>query len=194
MMHIARTGILLVVFCSALSLQAKADNIHLCDVSTGCNAGSVIPIGTTTAYVTGNPTGQELLLAVLVPVSGTSGSWNSGTLWSALTPQVNCRSNCTYPTLSSAISQELTGAGIVAGSFDVTSVDLATQWTVNGQQIQLLAEPVGTMFMAFTLNSGGALSLVTPWSSGLVNTPEPSSLLLLGVGLFGVLWLKKAKS
>jgi hypothetical protein len=154
----------------------------------------VIPIGTTTAYVTGNPTGQELFLAILVPVSDTSGSWNSGTLWSALTPQVSCGSNCTDPSLSSATSQELTGAGIVADSFDVTVVDLGTQWTVNGQQIQLLAEPGGTMFMAFTLDSAGTLNLVTPWSSSLVDTPEPSSLLLLGAGLFGVLGLKKAKS
>lgn len=194
MKRTVRTGIVLVAFCFALSFQAKADNIHLCDVSTGCNAGSVIPIGTKTAYVTGNPTGEELFLATLMPVSDTSGNWNSGTLWSALTPSVACGSDCTYPQLSSAISQELTGAGIVAGSFDVTVVDLGTPWTVNGQQIQLLAEPVGTMFMAFTLNSAGSLNLVTPWSSSLISTPEPASLLLLGAGLFGVLGLKKAMS
>ena len=194
MKYMVRSGIVLVALCFAFSLQAKADNIHLCDVSTGCNAGSVIPIGTTTAYVTGNPTGQELFLAILTPVAGTSGGWNSGTLWSALNPPINCN-KCTYPTLSSAISQELTGAGIVAASFNVSDADLGVAWTVNGQQITLPNEPVGTMFMAFTETSGGELNLVTPWSSSLATTttPEPSSLLLLGIGLLGVLGLTKAK-
>ena len=195
MKYMVRSGIVLVTLCFAFSLQAKADNIHLCDVSTGCNAGSVIPIGTTTAYVTGNPTGQELFLAILTPVAGTSGGWHGGTLWSALNPAITCKNKCTYPTLSSAISQELTGAGIVAASFNVSDHDLRVAWTVNGQQITLPNEPVGTMFMAFTETSGGALNLVTPWSSSLLTTPAPesSSLLLLGIGLLGVLGLTKAK-
>ena len=192
MKYMVRSGIVLVALCFAFSLQAKADNIHLCGVSTGCNAGSVIPIGTTTAYVTGNPTGQELFLAILTPVADTSGGWNGGTLWSALNPPIICN-KCTYPTLSSAISQELTGAGIVAASFNVSDYDLGVAWTVNGQQITLPNEPVGTMFMAFTQTSGGDLNLVTPWSSSFVTTPEPSSLLLLGIGLLGVLGLTKAK-
>jgi hypothetical protein len=46
--------------------------------------------------------------------------------------------------------------------------------------------------MAFTENANGKLGLVTPWSSSLVNTPEPSSLLLLGAGLLGLFGGKRA--
>lgn len=176
------------------AMTAKADNIHLCDVSTGCSSSNVIPIhsGTTTAYVTGNPTGEELFLAVLTPVADTSGNWNSGSLWSAL--GLNTAGNSTYPTLSSAISQELIGTGIAALSFNVSDVDLGTTWITNGQQITLPGSPLGSIYMAFTLDANGNVDLVTPWSSSLVNTPEPASLLLLGAGLAGLAALKKAKA
>jgi hypothetical protein len=174
--------------------MAKADNIHLCDVSTGCSSSNVIPIfsGTTTAYVTGNPTGEELFLAILTPVADTSGNWNSGTLWGAL--GLSTAGNPTYPTLSSAISQELIGTGIAALSFNVSDADLGTTWITNGQQITLPGLPLGSIYMAFTTDANGNVDLVTPWSSSLLNTPGPASLLLLGAGLAGLAALKKAKA
>jgi PEP-CTERM motif len=49
--------------------------------------------------------------------------------------------------------------------------------------------------MAFTEDAQGNLSSVTPWSSSLIATPEPSSLLMVGAGLAGLLvLLMKAKA
>jgi hypothetical protein len=198
MKTILRTGILTGALCLALAVVAKADNIHLCDISTGCaDTGSVIVISTagTTGYVSGNPTGDELFLAILTPVSDTSGNWSGGSLWSVLgvpLPASGPNSSGTYPTLSSAISQESIGAGLTAMSFTASAIDTLSTWTVNGQAISMPVEPVGTIIMAFT-ESGGNLGLVTPWSSSLIATPEPSSLLLLVVGMgaaLGVMLLK----
>lgn len=36
------------------------------------------------------------------------------------------------------------------------------------------------MFMAFALNPAGTLIFATPWSSSLVNTPEPSGFFAVG--------------
>jgi len=181
----------LLAVCLIAGALAKADDIHLCDVSTGCSSGSVISIGgTTTAFVSGNATGQELFLAILAPVSDTSGNWNSNgtTLWSVL----GVSGGSTFPNLNSAISQELIGTGMSVMSFNASSLDLGTLWTTNPQGITLPNGPIGTIYMAFTEDSNGQLGLVTPWSSSLVNTPEPSSLLLLGAGLLGLFGGRKA--
>jgi hypothetical protein len=79
----------------------------------------------------------------------------------------------------------------------VSDLNVGT-WTTNPQTVTLPGgEPAGTIFMAFTENSDGSLALVTPWSSSLatttpVGTPEPSSIMLLSAGLFGLLALKRA--
>jgi hypothetical protein len=106
--------------------------------------------------------------------------------------------NSTFPNLASAISQESGATGIAAMSFNVSDMNIGT-WTSNPQTVTLPGEPAGTIFMAFTENSDGSLGLVTPWSSSLittppVSTPEPSSIMLLGAGLFGLLALKRAQA
>src|ERR1700756_3770495 len=103
-------GILLVAICFVFPLVAKADDIHLCAIGSNCNTGTVIAIysGTTSATLSGgNPglIGQQLFLAVLLPVTDTTGNWNDNktSLWSVLVPAVPCGKNCTYPNLNSAI-------------------------------------------------------------------------------------------
>ncbi len=191
MKKMIRFGALLGAMCFVFAMVAKADNIHLCDVSTGCSSSNVISIslGTTTAYLSGNATGDELFLAILSPLSDTSGNWSSGTLWSAL----GVSGGSVYPTLASAISQELIGAGITAESFNATDMNLLTMWTSNPQTVTLPSEATGTIFLAFTENADGTLGLVTPWSSSLAvgggntSVPEPSSLMLLAAGMVALI-------
>jgi hypothetical protein len=193
------SGILMMALCCVFAGSVKADDIHLCDVSSGCSASGVIPISgsSTTAFLSGNPTNDSLFLAILSPVADLTGNWNSNatTLWSVL----GVTGGSEFPNLNSAISQESGATGIAAMSFNVSDLSIGT-WTASPQTVTLPGgEPAGTIFMAFTENSDGGLGLVTPWSSSLattppVGTPEPSSIMLLGVGLFGLLALKRAQA
>ena len=203
MKNMLKGGALLVAICFVFALAAKADDIHLCAVGSDCNTGSVIAIssGTTSATLSGGHPGligQQLFLAVLTPLTDKSGNWNDNktTLWSLLAPPVGCGKNCTYPNLNSAISQESgSGIGISPLSFNVTDISEGA-WLFSGEYIPLPHEPMGTIFMAFTEDANGKLTSVTPWSSSLLVTPEPSSLFMVGgAGLAGLLvLLMKAKA
>jgi PEP-CTERM motif len=203
MKNIFRGGALLAAICFVFALAAKADDIHLCAVASDCNTGSVIAIssGTTSATLRGGNPGlieQQLFLAVLTPLTDKSGNWNDNktTLWSRFAPPVDCGHNCKFPNLKSAISQESgSGLGISPLSFNVTDISEGA-WLFSGEHIPLPSASMGTIFMAFTEDAHGKLTSVTPWSSSLIVTPEPSSLLMVaGAGLAGLLgWLMKAKA
>jgi hypothetical protein len=203
MKNIFRGGALLAAICFVFALAAKADDIHLCAVGSDCSTGSVIAIssGTTSATLRGGNPGlieQQLFLAVLTPLTDKSGNWNDNktTLWSRFAPPVDCGHNCKFPNLKSAISQESgSGLGISPLSFNVTDISEGA-WLFSGEHIPLPSASMGTIFMAFTEDAHGKLTSVTPWSSSLIVTPEPSSLLMVaGAGLAGLLgWLMKAKA
>jgi PEP-CTERM motif len=145
-------------------------------------------------FGTAAPSGTETLwIAVLTPRSTGSGTFSgpAGTnanLWAALgvSPTQN------FPNFSSTASQELGATGIRAGSFIATSFQVGGPtgtWTgsVNsGQSVTLPNGPVGTIFIAYLLDSKGNLIAVSPWSSSLVFVPEPSSSMLLGLGLMAL--------
>lgn len=173
-----------------LSAPAQADNIHLCDINatTSCNAGSAIPVfsGTTTAWAFGTAnSGETLNIAMLTPVSGNSGNFGSGSnLWNVLgvTPSQ------VFPNFASTLSQEQLATGLTPGSFNATSFQVGA-WTGTvtlGQSLNLPAGPIGTIYIAFLLDSNGNLVAVSPWSSSLIFVPEPSSLVLLGTGLLAL--------
>ena len=189
---------MVLTLCFMFGGAAKADNLHLCDVNTVCNSGSVISVFGTpaTVFVNGTSyTGGTLYLLVMTPASGNSGNWNSSNnLWNVL----GVNPSQTYPTLASAISQESGATGLTPGSFNVSSVSQGTGLWNGSTSVTLPAGPVGTIYMAFVLDASGNLVAVTPWSSSMVNAgntsvPEPSSLSLVGIALIGFIGLAGRK-
>lgn len=181
----------------ALGGSARADDLHLCNVVTGCSSGSLIgiPSGTTTAFATGKiVSGETLWLAIMNPLADNSGNFSgssNNTMWNAL--GLTCdHGNCDH-TLASSIDQESGATGISAMSFNVT-LDPLGLWSggpTTPEQITLPPGGFGTIYIAFTEDASGDVDLWTPWSSSLVNVPEPRSLTLLVGGLIGIVLLAR---
>lgn len=177
-------------FC--FSAPAMADNIHLCDINqyTSCNAGNAIPVFGNLpqqAWVFGTASSTEtLFMAVLTPNAGAGGNFNSGTnLWSVL----GVSPTQVFPNFASTVSQEQLATGITAGSFNASyfSVGAWTGSVTSGQAVTLPGNlPIGTIFIAFLEDANGNLIAVSPWSSSLIFVPEPSSLMLVGMGLLAL--------
>lgn len=193
---IRKTLVVLALAIVALcySAPAKADNIHLCDISqwTSCNAGNAIQIqsGTTQSWVFGAANSSETLyIAVLTPNAGSSGNFTSGSnLWAVL----GISPTQVFPNFSSTVSQEQLATGMTPGSFNASFFPVGA-WTGSvtlGQSVTLPGGmPIGTIFIAFLTDSSGNLVAVSPWSSSLItvgSVPEPSSLMLLGTGLLAL--------
>lgn len=179
----------IVAFC--YSAPAMADNIHLCDINqlTTCNAGNAIQIqtGTTQAWAFGTANSSETLyIAMLTPNVGTGGNFNSNTnLWAVL----GISPTQVFPNFASTVSQEQLATGFTAGSFSASyfAVGAWTGTVTVGQSVTLPGgAPMGTIFIAFLLDSSGNLVAVSPWSSSLITVPEPSVLVLLGTGLLAL--------
>jgi hypothetical protein len=152
----------------------------------------VIPIGsgTTQAWVFGGSafSGDTLYTAVLTPLSGGSGNFNASTSLFTLLG-LNGAPPPNFGNFASTASQELGATGIVAGSFSASSFKVGA-WTATvnvGQSITLPSSPTGTIFVACLVDPNtGDLVAVSPWTSSLINVPEPSSVTLLGLGLLAL--------
>ena len=189
------TILALAVLALCFSRPAMADDVHLCNVPTGCNAGSVIALnGSTTGYVTGHfSAGESLWIAVMDPTSG-SPNFTSGNLFGVGGLNEPFTGPYTFDhNISSSISQEFGATGITTTGFGVTDFQVCTfnivtcNYGVNTPLAISLptGSPTGTMYVAFIEDSNGNIVGASPWSSSLI-VPEPSSLTLLGAGLFAL--------
>ena len=116
------------------------------------------------AHVTGKAvSGETLWLAIMNPLADSSGNFagNNNSTMWSALGLTCDNGNCDH-TLASSKDQEFGATGITATSFNVT------------------LDPLGS-----------CVDLWTPWSSSLVNVPEPGTLTLFTGGLIGLVLLSR---
>ena len=197
---VALLGVLSLVSAGSL----MADDIHLCDNTTGCSNGAMTLTNSPNLYLFGTVSaGDDVYIAGLAPTTGAGADTFTSTngFYSVVGNLlgVTVSSNPSQPKFSD-FDSNFTGAGGSASAtgFDVTLYNLGmlslseTTATLVNATI-----PPGDAVLAFTFNPNtNSVDSVSPNSSDfllgqVVNTPEPSNILSLGLGLCALVFFKR---